>query len=85
MSPSLMPGAEPFAFDGGTTGVLLVHGYTGTPQGLREWGEYLAAQGHTVLCPRLPGHGTQPKDLHAVGWRDFIAEEERALGGLFER
>ncbi len=80
-----MAGAEPFAFDGGTTGVLMVHGYTGTPQGMREWGEYLAAQGCTVFGPRLPGHGTAPKDLHSVTAAEWVAEVERALRGLMEQ
>jgi len=83
--PAVMPGAEPFAFDGGTTGVLLVHGFTGTPQGLREWGEYLAGQGYAVICPRLPGHGTQPRDLHDVTFREFVEEAERGLDGLLQR
>lgn len=81
----IMPGAEPFGFDGGTTGVLLVHGFSGSPQTLRLWGEYLAARGYTVLCPRLPGHGTRPADLHPVRWPDWLGEEEMALNGLFER
>lgn len=85
IKPAVMPGAEPFAFDGGSTGVLLIHGLTGSPQGLREWGEYLAAQGNTVVCPRLPGHGTQPRDLHDVTFRDFVDEAERGLNGLLER
>lgn len=84
-TPRIMPGAEPFAFEGGSTGVLCVHGYTGTPQGLREWGEDLAGRGYTVLGPRLPGHGTSNQDLHGVGWQDFAGEAERALRGLLER
>jgi len=84
-TPAIMPGAEPFAFDGGTTGVLLVHGYTGTPQGLREWGESLAAHGYAVICPRLPGHGTKPADLHNVTFREFVEEAERGLDGLLSR
>lgn len=83
--PKIMPGAEPFGFDGSTTGVLLVHGFTGSPQTLRLWGEYLAGRGYTVLCPRLPGHGTRPADLHGVTWRDWLGEAEMALTGLFER
>lgn len=80
----LMPGAEPFGFDGSTTGVLLVHGFTGSPQTMRLWGEYLGGRGYTVLCPRLPGHGTRPADLHTTGWRDWLGEAEMALTGLFE-
>ena len=84
---SIMPGAEPFGFEGAgsETGVLLVHGFTGTPQSLRPWGEHLAAQGWTVLCPRLPGHGTSIKDLAATTGDDWYGEAEMALVGLAER
>ena len=54
----LMHGAEPFHHEGGRIGVLLVHGFTGTPQSLRGWGEALAAADLSVALPRLPGHGT---------------------------
>ena len=66
----VMPGAEPFAFPGGDgpdgrTGVLLVHGFTGTPMSMRPWGEHLAAEGFAVRCPLLPGHGTRWQDCNA--------------------
>ena len=59
----VMPGAEPFSHSGGTTGVLLCHGFTGSPQSLRPWAEYLAAAGLTVCLPRLPGHGTTWQEM----------------------
>jgi carboxylesterase len=80
-----MPGCEPFVFEGDERGVLLVHGYTGSPQGLRLWGEHLAGEGFTVICPRLPGHGTSVSDLATTGWSDWIAEAEMSLRGLRER
>jgi carboxylesterase len=65
MPHPVLPGAEPFAFPGGDVGVLLLHGFTGSPQGLRPWGEALREAGFTVRCPRLPGHGTDWRDLAA--------------------
>ena len=59
----VLPGAEPFAADGGEVGVVLSHGFTGTPQSLRPWAEHLAAAGLTVRLPRLPGHRTRWQDL----------------------
>ncbi|WP_390479735.1 alpha/beta hydrolase, partial [Frankia casuarinae] len=56
---AVLPGAEPFEFEGGSVGVLLVHGFTGSPGSMRPWGEYLSAVGLTVSCPLLPGHGTR--------------------------
>ena len=82
-----MPGAEPFGFEGAEseTGVLVLHGFTGTPQGVRAWGEHLAAQGWTVIGPRLPGHGTDAKDFAATSPKDWVGEAEMALAGLGER
>jgi len=78
----VLAGAEPFTFDGGPVGVLLVHGFTGTPQSLRPWGEHLAEQGHTVSCPRLPGHGTVLADMNATRWPDWYGAVERAFEEL---
>lgn len=47
--------------------MLLCHGFTGSPQTLRGWADYLAAQGLTVSLPRLPGHGTTWQDLARTG------------------
>jgi len=60
---AVLPGAEPFALEpdapgDAVAGVVLCHGFTGSPQSMRPWGEYLRTAGFPVRCPRLPGHGT---------------------------
>jgi carboxylesterase len=77
-----MPGAEPFRHDGGEIGVLLCHGFTGTPQSLRPWADHLAARGLTVSLPLLPGHGTRWQDMQLTGWQDWYAEVDRELRSL---
>ena len=78
-----MPGAEPFDFprDGpeGRTGVLLVHGFTGTPMSLRPWGEHLAAAGFAVRCPLLPGHGTRWQDCNVSTHDQWTTAVERGV------
>jgi carboxylesterase len=81
----LMPGAEPFHADGGSTGVLLCHGLSGSPASMRPWGQYLAELGYTVDVPRLPGHGTSVEECNMTRWDDWAAEDERALLALAER
>jgi len=81
----VMPGAEPFHHDGGRVGVLLCHGFTGTPQSLRAWAEHLAAEGLTVALPRLPGHGTSVAEANLTTWQDWFAEIDRTLTVLRER
>ena len=81
----LMPGAEPFLHEGGRTGALLVHGFTGTPQSLRGWAQHLADAGLSVALPRLPGHGTTLAEANLTHWEDWYAEVERHLALLRER
>ncbi|GAA4996050.1 alpha/beta hydrolase [Kitasatospora paranensis] len=80
-----LPGAEPFHHEGGPVGVLLVHGFTGSPQSMRPWADYLAAAGLTVALPLLPGHGTRWQDMQATRWEDWYAEVDRELRVLTER
>ncbi|MEP7055834.1 MAG: alpha/beta fold hydrolase [Actinomycetota bacterium] len=82
---AVVTGAEAFSFDGGPVGVLLVHGFTGSPASMRPWGEYLAAQGLTVSCPRLPGHGTRWQDMNRTTWQDWVGEIERGYDDLRRR
>ena len=84
-SMPLMPGAEPFRHEGGRTGALLVHGFTGSPQSLRDWAQYLADAGLSVELPRLPGHGTTVAEANLTHWEDWYAEIERHLALLRER
>ena len=91
-APDVMPGAEPFAFPGngadGRTGVLLVHGFTGTPMSMRPWGEHLAARGFAVRCPLLPGHGTRWQDANASThdqWTTTVAEAFDRLAAECDR
>ena len=81
----VLPGAEPYAADGGAVGIVLSHGFTGTPQSLRPWAEHLAAAGFSVRLPRLPGHGTRWQDLNATRWPDWYGEVERAFDDLSGR
>jgi carboxylesterase len=81
----VMPGAEAYYHDGGTTGVLLCHGFTGSPQSLRAWAEFLAAAGLSVSLPRLPGHGTTWQEMARTRWEDWFAEVDRAFDELQAR
>lgn len=40
---------------------------------MRPLGEALAARGHTVVAPLLPGHGTRVEEMLGLGWRDWFA------------
>jgi len=68
---AILTGAEPFNHDGSDVGVLLCHGFTGTPQSMRPWGEYLGDRGYTVRVPLLPGHGTTWQEMNRTRWQDW--------------
>src|SRR4030065_1391532 len=72
----VIPTAEPFLFLGDEIGILLVHGFTGTPKEMRTMGEFFADQGKTVLGIRLPGHATQPEDMRGKRWQDWVQAGE---------
>jgi len=79
-----MPGAEPFSHDGNDIGVVVSHGYTGTPQGVRPWAQHLADAGYSVRLPRLPGHGTTWKELATTRWPDWYAALDSEFRELHE-
>lgn len=81
----LHPNTEPYIFPAGSSGCLLIHGFTGTPQETRGLGEYLHAQGHSVLGVRLAGHGSTPEALHATRWSDWFASVEEGFAALRQR
>jgi carboxylesterase len=75
----VLPEAEPFHADGGPVGVLLLHGFTGSPRSMRPWADHLAESGYTVDLPRLPGHGTSWQEMNQTTWQDWYAEAARSL------
>jgi len=77
--PSVVPGAEPFTSDGGPVGVLLSHGFTGSPYSMVPWGRDLADRGYTVRVPRLPGHGTTWQQMNRTTWSDWYGALETEL------
>ena len=74
--------ARPELTGGHRVGVLLSHGFTGSPYSVRPWGEALAGRGYGVAVPRLPGHGTTWQDLNTRRFEDWYAEVDRALTAL---
>jgi carboxylesterase len=75
----------PFFLAGGPVGVLLIHGFTGSPPEMRLIGDALHARGLTVAGPLLPGHGTTPADMNRCRWPDWTAAVEAALADLRAR
>ncbi|WP_196594452.1 alpha/beta hydrolase [Pectinatus sottacetonis] len=67
----ILNGAEPFWLNGNKHGILLVHGFTGSPSEMSLLGKYLNHLGYTVMAVRLCGHGTTPEDIERTTWKDW--------------
>ena len=74
-----------FEYPGGKTGVLLIHGLTGTPVEMKFVGQQLARRGYTVSGMQLAGHCADTQALLATGWRDWCASAEAAHAELAAR
>ena len=74
-----LPGSE-------EAGVLLVHGYTGSPAEMRMLGDYLHDRGgYTVLGVRLAGHGTSVEELEQTVWQDWYKAVEDGVRELHKK
>ncbi|NYE29412.1 carboxylesterase [Rhodanobacter sp. K2T2] len=71
-----------FFFEGGRSGVLLIHGLTGTPMEMKLLGKGLNRAGFTVHGMQLAGHCGNVDDLLATGWHDWYASVEKAADEL---
>jgi carboxylesterase len=75
----------PFFWEGGPTGVLLIHGYTATTAEVRPLARILQQRGYTVAGPLLPGHNTRPEDANRCRWRDWVCATEESYQQLMAR
>jgi len=85
MTSPILPGAEPASYAGGPHGVLVLHGFTGSPQSMRPLAEAVAAAGYSVELPLLPGHGTALEDMIPTRWEDWSGAAEAAYAELAGR
>jgi len=89
MSDQVQPGCEAWEAEGSgeraRVGIAVVHGFTGNPHSTTPLGRRLNAEGYTVVVPRLPGHGTSPKDMARTRFDDWLGEVERVTDDLVAR
>ncbi|MGG0717973.1 alpha/beta fold hydrolase [Robertmurraya massiliosenegalensis] len=80
----VMEGAESFFLKGNQIGLLLSHGFMGTPQSVQYLGEKFSELGYSVYAPRLTGHGTDYQDLEKATYLDWFTELEKGYHFLKE-
>lgn len=76
---------DPFFWEGGPDGILLIHGFTATTAEVLPLARYLYGQGYTVAGPLLPGHNARPADINRYGWRDWAQTVEKAYREIASR
>src|SRR6059058_4380573 len=78
-------GIHEVAADRRRTGVLLVHGITGSPAEMKPLVRKLTAEGFNVACPALAGHCSSVAALKQTRWTDWYESLETALFDLRKR
>lgn len=81
-SEPLTVAARPELTGGRRIGVLLSHGFTGSPVSMRPWGRYLGDLGYGVRVPLLPGHATSWQDLNTKGFDDWYGTLSAAFDAM---
>ena len=76
------PLAKPFDFPEGDHGILLIHGFTGSPSHMRLIGEGLRKRGFAVKGILLPGHGDSPAAMKKATWQDWLYSAREAAGKM---
>lgn len=76
---------QPYTLEGGTTGILMIHGFAGIPAEMRPLSEFLVEQGYTVHGVLLAQHGQKPEALRGVRWQDWYASVEEGWQYLIQR
>lgn len=85
MAHPILPGCEPLSVQASDLGVLVVHGFTGSPVSMRPLAQRFVDRGYSVEMPLLPGHGTALEDMVPTRWEDWYGAAEAALLDLAGR
>ena len=80
-----VPQAQAFDFGTGEHGVLLIHGFTGSPAHMRLIGEGLRDNGFSVRGILLPGHGECPETMGKVTWQDWFRASREVVVDMRKR
>jgi carboxylesterase len=77
---SIIPGAESvFTIQDHAPGILLLHGFMGSPQEMSHLGDALIRDGYSISIPRLPGHGTSIDECIKTGSQDWLRAAHEAF------
>lgn len=69
----------------GRVGVLLIHGFGGSPRSLQEMALRCVDSGYSVALPLLTGHGCTPEEMESSKWTDWTADVQQTYAWLEAR
>src|SRR4051812_1275364 len=75
---NVIAGAEAIFLPGNSTGILVCHGFNGTPQSVEYLVNGFASYGYTVYAPRLKGHGTTIGEMEEATYQDWTSNLHEA-------
>lgn len=75
---------QPFLFQGGPCGILLIHGFTGSVAHMRPLGEMLHACGYSVMGINLSGHAQTENAMALSDWKQWLRDAKQAVKALRE-
>lgn len=78
------PFCQPFDHEGGDSGIVLIHGFTGTCAHMRKLADELALRGHTVRTINLPGHATTEADMAKANWQQWLQAAKQAVYDMMQ-
>lgn len=70
---------------GKTTGVILIHGLTGTPVEMKPLEKYLKKLGLDVESVLLAGHGAGHEEVTASTWTEWISSARQGMQAMLEK
>ena len=68
-----------YTFTGKKGGVLILHGFTGTPITLKRLARHIHKKGFSVSAPLLPGHGEPVEILNQATMEQWIDAADKAF------
>jgi len=66
-------------------GILLVHGFTGSPHSMRPVAQHFMELGYAVEMPVLTGHATRWQDLRDSTYQQWLASAEQGYRRLTDQ
>ena len=73
------PVCQPVNVQGDGNGILLMHGFTGSPAHMRMLADGLAEKGYTVRSICLPGHTATEEDMAKESWQSWLQAAKTAV------